>query len=191
MEQVKKIVAFPSDNRTAGFTLVEMIVCLAILSVLIVLSGFMRVDSVKSAQAVEATIAIAEVTRLESLRYADTGTYSSDLNELGFRLPAPLKHTELFVQVNKDAKGWSYMAFAIPSGGNGYTASALVVGQHAGGTLVTNLQGTSKSPGVSACSIWTGWESMEGGRIDGEESIRSSSGPPPCAGMKVVSHGKK
>jgi hypothetical protein len=54
------------------------------------------------------------VGRLEHLRYIDKGTYTANLEELGFQLTSSLKYTELFIEVHQDAKGWSYMAFAMP-----------------------------------------------------------------------------
>src|SRR5262245_45339010 len=203
MEQVRSESPFSSrengTNGTAGFTLVELIVCLAILTILIVVPGAIHLYlyAVEGAKAVEATTALTEVVRLERLHYADRGTYSSDFNELGFWLASSLKYTQIFVQVQKDTKGWSYIAFATPLGGTKSDGGGWAVAQSGSGKLQTNLPGTLKSGGTSACSIWSGWGSMEGGRIEGEESLSFSSssssggGGSPCAGMKVISHGKR
>src|SRR5262245_25962168 len=184
---------FSSVGKGAeGFTLLELIFCLTILSSLVVAAVPLHLDSLEKAKAVEATIALTEVVRLEHLRYADLGTYSSDLNELGF-LGSPLKYNQLLVQVQKDAKGWSYIALAMPLAGR-KSEGGWAIAQYAGGKLQMNLPGTLNSRGASACSIWSGWASMDGGRIEGEESLSSSSsssGGSPCGGLKVVNHGKK
>ena len=179
-------------NDAAGFTLFEIVFCLAILSILVTTTTVLHLDLTEKAKALEATIALAEVVRLEHLRYADTGTYSSDLNELGF-ITSPLKYNELFVQVQKDAKGWSYIAMAMPLGER-QSEGGWAVAQSADGKLQMNLPGTLTSGGASACSVWSGWASMEGGLIEGEETLStgsSSSGSPRCGGVKVVNHGKK
>ena len=183
-----------SLSSNAGFTLIELIVCLAILAVLTTLAVPIHLEAVEGAKAVEATSALTEVIRLERLRYADTGTYTADLHELGFKLVHSLQYTELYVEVHKDAKGWGYRAFAMPIGAR--TADqGWAVTSRADGTLDSSLPGTLKHGGGSACSIWSGWGSMEGGRIEGEETLSASSSTggsgSPCGGKKVVDHGKK
>ncbi|HJT20732.1 MAG TPA: prepilin-type N-terminal cleavage/methylation domain-containing protein [Nitrospira sp.] len=176
-----------------GFTLIEILICLAILSILAVLGGLFHLDSVEKAKAVEATIALAEVVRLEQLYQGNTGTYSSDLSEIGFSLPSPLQYHQLFVQVQKDGKGWSYIAMAMPLNGVGTgNQGGWAVAQSPGGQFKSNLPGVGGSAGPSACGIWTGWESMEGGHIEGEVSLQSgaTSNASPC-GVRVVNHGKK
>lgn len=184
-----------TEKGAAGFTLIDILICLALITILIGVAIPIHLDAVDRAKAVEATTTLTEVVRLENLRYMDQGTYTSDLQELGFQLTSSLKYTQLFIQVHKDAKGWSYMAFAMPLGGKTSDTGGWVVAQSAGGKSQASLPGgTIKSGGASACSIWTGWGSMEGGRIEGEESISSSSSTgsgSPCTGNKVVNHGKK
>jgi hypothetical protein len=125
------------------------------------------------------------------------GTYTANLQELGFQLTSSLKYFELFIQVQQDAKGWSYMAFAMPLGGNTSGGGVWAVAQLAGGKFQVSLPGTTlKGGGTSACSIWSGWATMEGGRIEGEQSISSSSSSTgsagsPCGGTRTVNHGKK
>src|SRR5262245_14449876 len=110
MEQMGNEEGFSSVGKGAGgFTLLELIFGLTILSLLVVAAMPLHLESLEKAKAVEATLALTEVVRLEHLRYADLGIYSSDLNELGF-LASPLEYNQLVVQVQKDAKGWSYIA---------------------------------------------------------------------------------
>ena len=181
-------------QNSAGFTLIDLMVCLAIVAVLATLALPIHLEAVEGAKAVEATSALSEVVRLERLRFAETGTYTADLQELGFHLVHPLQYTELFVEVHKDARGWSYRAFAMLKGGHNSDQGWGVMSR-VDGTLDTSLSGTLKSGGGSACSIWSGWGSMEGGRIEGEETLSASSSTggsgSPCRGKKVVDHKKK
>ena len=195
MEPTKHTSACPCTlNNSAGFTLIELIVCLAILAVLATLALPIHLEAVEGAKAVEATSALTEVVRLERLHYADTGTYTADLQELGFQLVHSLKYTALFVEVHKDAKGWGYRAFAMPLSGQN-PDQGWAVTSRADGSLESSFPGTLKYGGGSACSIWKGWGTMEGGLIEGEESLSASSSTggsgSPCGGKKVVNHGKK
>ncbi|HET6676839.1 MAG TPA: prepilin-type N-terminal cleavage/methylation domain-containing protein [Nitrospira sp.] len=181
-------------RSSGGFTLIELTICLAIVAVLASLALPIHLEAVEGAKAVEATSALTEVVRLERLRFAETGTYTADLQELGFQLVHSLQYTELFVEVRKDAKGWSYRAFAIPRGGQN-SHQIRGVTSRADGSFDMSFPGTLKSGGGSACSVWTGWGSMEGGRIEGEETLSASSSTggsgSPCGGRRVVDHGKQ
>src|SRR5262245_96076 len=148
-----------TEYSTAGFTLIEMMGCLAMVGILMGLALPTHLDAVERAKAVEATTALAEVVRLERLHYANTGTYTSDFQVMGFDLSSPLKYTQLFVQVQKDTNGWSYTAFAMPLDGR-KPESGWAVMQYAGGKFQSSLPG-SLSTGGSACSIWMGWDLME------------------------------
>jgi len=63
----------------AGFTLIELVVCLAILTILGIIALPMHRHSLEKAKAVEAKLALSEVDRLEQLHYANRGSYTSDL----------------------------------------------------------------------------------------------------------------
>lgn len=181
-----------------GFTLIDLMVCIAILTILAIIAVPIHLKSVEKAKAVEGQVALSEVVRLEQLHYANKGSYTSNLQELGFNTYSPLKYTQVFVQVRQDPQGWSYMALAMPLGEQSSDAEVWAVARNAGGQAPVSsaLPTTLKGGGGSACSVWSGWRSMEGGRIEGEESISSwssttGSGGAPCGGKKVVSHGKK
>jgi Tfp pilus assembly protein PilE len=183
------------ERGTAGFTLTDLLVSLALISILVSLAIPLHLDAVERAKALEASEVLSEVVRLEHLHYVEKGTYTSDLQELGFQMTSSLKYTELFIEVHKDAKGWSYMAFAWPLYRKAPDVGGWAAAQHADGSFQANLPGSLSSGGASACSVWRGWRSMEGGHIEGEESLSSWSsssgaGGSPC-GRRVVFHGKK
>ena len=181
-------------RSSGGFTLIELTICLAIVAVLATLALPIHLEAVEGAKAVEATSALTEVVRLERLRLAETGTYTADLQELGFQSVHSLQYTELFVEVHKDAKGWRYRAFAMPKGGQ-HSDQGWGVTSRADGSFDMSFPGTLKSGGGSGCSVWKGWGSMEGGRIEGEETLSASSSTggsgSPCGAKRVVDHGKK
>ncbi|HKY73505.1 MAG TPA: hypothetical protein VJL88_16405 [Nitrospira sp.] len=184
-------------KRTAGFTLLDLMVCLAIVTILVVIAVPMQLHSIEKAKSVEGQIALSEVVRLEQLYYANKGSYTPNLQELGFTSSSPLKYTQLFVQVRQDEKGWGYMALAMPLDGKSSGADVWVVARNAGGqTPAPSNVSTSLKGNGSPCSFWSGWATMEGGRIEGEETISSwsstqGSGGSPCGNKKVVNHGKK
>lgn len=193
--QMKKQSDLHSIGRgTAGFTLIDLLICLAILTILITLAVPVHLDAVERAKAVEATEVLSEVVRLEHLRYVEQGTYTADFQELGLQLTSALRYTQLFIEVHNDAKGWSYMAFATPLHGKA-PDGGWAIAQHVDGTFQASLPGTVDPSGASPCSVWRGWRSMEGGRIEGEESLSSwtssSPGGSPCQRTRTVFHGKK
>jgi prepilin-type N-terminal cleavage/methylation domain-containing protein len=176
---------------TAGFTLLDILICLAVISILATIAIPVHLHAVEQAKAVEATEILSEVTRLEHLRYMEQATYTANLQELGFQATSSLKYFELFIQVHQDDKGWSYMAFAMPLGGYTSAGGGWAVAQYAGGRAEVSLPGKALKGG-GACSIWSGWGAMEGGRIEGEETIGSTGGGgSPCGGRRTVNHGKK
>ncbi len=169
-------------KQTQGFTLTEVMVAVAIVSLLAAAAAILFPQYVEKAKAAEAEIALAEVKRLENDFFARTGTFSSDLNQIGYQPVPPLKYHTVFVQVEKGPQGWAYMVLLMP---NGETKSGgTYVSQGSDGRIVSNLSGQAmRSGSASGCSVWSGWGTMEGGRIEGEESIASSSnGTPPCGG---------
>jgi prepilin-type N-terminal cleavage/methylation domain-containing protein len=185
-------------KNDAGFTLTDLMVCLAIISILTIIAVPIHLDSVEKAKAAEAKVALAEVVRLEQLHYANKGSYASNLQELGFNIFSPLKYTQVFVQVRQDAQGWSYVAMAVPLDAQAADADLWAVARSAGGQgpAATGMPTALKGGGGSACSFWSGWGSMEGGRIEGEETISSWSsstgnGGSPCGGKRAVDHGRK
>lgn len=183
---------FRVQKEASGFTLLDLMLSVAILGLLAALAVPLHLDSVKKAKEVEGQAAVAEVLRLEQLHYGNTGTYTANLQELGFNLYSALQYSELFIRVQQDTRGWGYLAVAMPLSGDGNGwAVARYPGAQAAPSSPTPLKG-----GGSACSAWTGWGAMEGGRIEGEERINSSSSSTgnngsPCGGRRVVDHGKK
>ena len=64
-----------------GFTLIDLMVCIAILTILAIIAVPIHLKSVQKAKAVEGQVALSEVVRLEQLHYANKGSYTSNLQE--------------------------------------------------------------------------------------------------------------
>ncbi len=183
----------PYDSNK-GFTLTELMVALAIVSILAVIGGVLFPHYLDKAKSVEAEMALAEIRRLQDDYHSRTGSYSSDLAQIGFRPSPPLRYHTVFVQVQKELQGWSYMVLLMPVDGDKPDRGGSYISKGADGTVVSNLPGQAGLKPGSACSVWNGWGSMEGGAIQGEERIEqsssSSNGNPPCGQRRVVQHGK-
>jgi len=176
-------------RQTQAFTLTELMVAVAIVSILAATAAVLFPQYVERAKKTEAEIALAEVKRHENDFFARTGTFSSDLNQIGYQSTPPLKYHTIFVQVEKGPLGWSYMVLLMPNDANGSGGS--YASQSPDGRIVSNVGGREVAAGgaSSACAAWSGWGSLEGGQIEGVEGLSSSSsGTPPCGKGRVVQH---
>ena len=175
-------------RQTQAFTLPELLIAVAIVSLLAAGAALLFPRYLERAKSAEADLALAEVKRLENDFFARTGTYSSDLKEIGYQSGPSLKYHTVFVQVEKGPRGWSYMVLLMPNDQS--RPGGRYVSQGPDGTA-SNVAGSGAGGAGSACGAWTGWGSMQGGKIEGEESLyQSSSGIPPCGGRRVVDHGR-
>ncbi|MDF0644980.1 MAG: prepilin-type N-terminal cleavage/methylation domain-containing protein [Nitrospira sp.] len=104
---------------TGGFSLTELMTVLAIVSVLIAVGAASYSRFITKAKSVEAEIALSEIHRLEQIHYASTGTYTANVDELGFRPFQPLKYHSLFVQVAGESGNGAFRALAVPLSGSG------------------------------------------------------------------------
>jgi Tfp pilus assembly protein PilE len=167
-------------------------VVVAIVSLLAASAVVLFPHYVEKAKTAEAEIALAEVKRLENDFFARTGTFSSDLNQIGYHPLPQLKYHTVFVQVEKGPRGWSYMVLLMPNGAT--KSGGAYISQGPDGRIVSNVgaQGAGGGHSPSGCAVWSGWGTMEGGKIEGEEGISSSSnGTPSCGGGgRVVQHGQ-
>jgi prepilin-type N-terminal cleavage/methylation domain-containing protein len=96
----------------SGFTLCEVMVVVAIVSVLATISIASYVVFGNKAKTVEAEIALAEVSRREMLYHDAQGTYSSDLQSIGYMPSPPLKYYTIEVQVGPGPQGIEFRATA-------------------------------------------------------------------------------
>lgn len=127
-------------RRDAGFTLIELMMVLAILGILAAVAMVSHRHFAEKARSVEAEVALAEISRLESLYHANHGIYSSDLSAIGFSLSPGLKYYRVMVQLQDG--GLSFQATAVPlSGAN--TQLALILIQTKDGTALKKADPTT------------------------------------------------
>jgi len=70
-------------HKNKGFTLVEMMIAIGIIAVLASIAYPSYVGNVKKSRRVEAQTALQQVATLQEQYFSETGSYTSDLTELG------------------------------------------------------------------------------------------------------------
>lgn len=148
-------------RKNGGFTLLEVLVVLAMLSILAAAAMVSHSHFVNHAKAVEAEVVLAEINRLEMLYHANHGTYSGDVAAIGLTLAPTLRYYK--VEVWLDDGGTSFQAAAIPLFGQrtqpalvlthtreGTTLQKKEVGtlarQSGGGSLPVGMSSTAEGP---------------------------------------------
>lgn len=111
---------------TRGFTLIELMVVMAIVGILAGLAMASYRHFTGKAIAVEAEVALAEVSRLEQLHHANHGVYSDNLSAIGFSPKPPLRYYQVVVQVQNGGKAFQATAIPLARSGN-QVAVALAV----------------------------------------------------------------
>ncbi len=101
-------------NRDAAFTLVELMIVVAIIGVLAAVALVSYSYFVKRSQAVEAGMALAEVTRLEEVYFSTTGTCSSSLDAIGFAPNPPLQYFRVSIQALNGPEGRCFRSLPAP-----------------------------------------------------------------------------
>ena len=99
-------------TNDSGFTLIEMLVVLAILAVLTSMAIVFHRHALAKAQSVEAEVVLAEISRLEAVYHANHGVYTDDLKALGLAFPAALKYYKVGIKL--DHGGKAFHATALP-----------------------------------------------------------------------------
>lgn len=145
-------------GQNGGFTLLEVLVVLAILSLLAAGAMVSHSHFVNHARAVEAEVVLAEVKRLETLYHANHGTYSGDIAAIGLTLVPTLKYYT--VEIRLDDGGASFQAVAIPLSGAQTQPALMLTHSKDGTTLQRTDVGTlarqspgSASPGRMSSSV--------------------------------------
>lgn len=132
--------------------MIELMMVLAILSILTATAMVSHRHFTEHAKSVEAEVALAEIDRLETLYHANHGTYSEDFSAIGFSLSSMLKYYKVTVQLQNG--GASFQATATPISGT-KTQLAMVLSHTKDGTalqktdLITLARSAGNSPGSS------------------------------------------
>lgn len=183
-------------HADSAFTLVETMIVVAIIGLLAAVAMLSYAHFTKKSQAVEADMALAEVGRLEEVFFSATGTYSSDLDAIGFTPNPPLQYYRVSVQAVNGPDGSMYQVTVNPLSGSdaGPTRSATRYAydqegeRKSGDGGVTGGQGRT-STAASGGNAGSG-ASVGGGVTDELSEQMGRSGSQARQDGKVVEHGK-
>ncbi len=156
-----------------GFTLSEVMVVVAIVSILASISIVSYAVFANKAKTVEAETALREVNRLETLYYEARGQFSSDLETIGYASTS-LKYYTVSVQVTPDSRDVSYKATATPIG-NTYHEPWVLTRYQNGSIMLEKL--TAIPMTTTDVTVSTSDNTDPGGRSSGSTGAGASGGP--------------
>jgi len=88
--------------RRKGFTLIELMIGVAILGLLVSLAIAGYQNFMKKAQTVEAELALGDLRKLQETYFSENNTYTNDLSLLGFHTVRPLKTYTIAITLGQD-----------------------------------------------------------------------------------------
>jgi prepilin-type N-terminal cleavage/methylation domain-containing protein len=165
-----------SPNLERGFTLIELMVVVTIVGILAAIAVLSYRHFTDQAKAVEAEVALAEVHRLELGYYANNGSYTDNLNQLGFSMGPSLKYYSVQVRVH--------------SGGAAFFASAIPLTRSPGQTGLLLSRTPDGQVGVTKADPITLAAQMGGASGAGGDSGLSPSGPEGASGTPAAKDAK-
>lgn len=110
--------------KDSGFTLIELMVVLAILAILTSVAAVIHHHAVARAQSVEAEVVLVEINRLETVYLANHGTYAGNLHALGFSSNASLKYYKIDLHLQQG--GAAFQATALPLTGSAHQMAVVL-----------------------------------------------------------------
>ena len=75
------------DNRKRGFTLIELMIVVAVVGILAAIAYPSYTDSVRKARRTDAKSALTEAAQKLEIFYARNSSYSADLTDIGYNNP--------------------------------------------------------------------------------------------------------
>lgn len=104
----------PRMRSCGGFTLIELMIVVAILGILVSLATVSYSHFMTKAKSVEGEIVVREIERLEYLYHASNHGYTNNLTDLGFAMTGALKYYTPEVRQGADTDKISYQVRALP-----------------------------------------------------------------------------
>jgi type IV pilus assembly protein PilE len=104
----------PRVQNPAGFTLIELMIVVAILGILVSVATVSYNHFVMKAKTVEGEIVVHEVERLEDLYHASKEAYTDSFADLGFTMTGTLKYYTSEVRMGSATDKISYQVRAVP-----------------------------------------------------------------------------
>jgi type IV pilus assembly protein PilE len=94
------LIARSTVRESRGFTLIDLLVAVAIVGLLVAIGIPTFQNYMKKAKMVEGELALTEIKRLEDEYYAANLQYTADLASIGWKPAAPLKYYSITMQMN-------------------------------------------------------------------------------------------
>ncbi len=113
---------YPRPQGPDGFTMIELMIVVAILGILVSVATVSYNRFVIKAKAVEGEIVVHEVERLEYLYHASNHAYTDSLADLGFAIIGTLKYYTPEVRMGSATDKISYQVRALPVAASGTDA---------------------------------------------------------------------
>jgi len=104
----------PRLRNPDGFTLIELMIVVAILGILVSVATVSYSYFVIKAKSVEGEIVVHEVERLESLYHASNDMYTDSFADLGFAMAGTLKYYTAEVRIGSSIDKMSYQVRVMP-----------------------------------------------------------------------------
>lgn len=137
-QRVGQMYRHPRLQRSDGFTLLEVMIVVAILGILVSVATVSYSHFTIKATAVEGKIVVHEIERLEHLYHASNQAYTDSLADLGFAMTGTLKYYTVEVRKGSTTDIIGYQVRAVP-----VTASAteawLLTSYHDGSVRVDQI----------------------------------------------------
>ncbi len=137
-----------------GFTLIELMLVVAIVGILASVAILSYRHFTKKAQSVEAEVALTEIHRLQQLHHAQSGSFAGDLGAIGFNPIPPLKFYSVGMRFLGGTDGIAYQAYAYAKGDSD-GSTRLVLTQYQDGHMTVDkslVSATATSPGAGGTS---------------------------------------
>lgn len=112
----------PRLQSPGGFTLIELMIVMAILGILVSVATVSYNHFLIKAKTVEGEIVVHEVERLEQVYHASKEAYTDSLADLGFTMTGPLKYYTPEIRMGSATDKISYQVRALPGTASGTDA---------------------------------------------------------------------
>lgn len=193
------------SSTQKGFTLIELMVVVAIVGILSAVAMVSYRYFTKKAQSVEAEVALAEIHRLQQVHLAQSGSYGADLGAIGFSQFPPLKFYSIGMRFLGDTHGVSYRVYAYAKDSSEGATTFVMTQYHDGRMTLDTLLVTAGSDPFGAGGSGSGslpempgssgsqGQSAGGGGL-GDDPLGGSgfsSNPTTSSGPRTVLHGNQ